>query len=568
LKRPLDWDDAAQPSKTQRPGDRPPAPAVFKFLAPAVLAAALENFAAVIAEIPGSELELTAPSDPFPGTDCRTVCLVADDGAGVREGMQKVLQILAQCGAHSPSRPGEFLFTAIMPAKSCAMLIGVKGANIKDLIKTSGAHVYVEGEALGFSGGTGPGGDKLVQVKGSFVGLQNVVGRLVDCVVEFLDQPWYPDWVCRTNAERSELPADDDDKGAKATKGNRANAAGGTMAADATAAAMAANFCGMPDTTAMASMCGMAANPAAAMAANMCGMAGPAAMANMCGMMMPMQFMQMMGMGGIPCMPLIGVGGMSGMPCMPAMAAGMGGMPSGGSPSGGMENLAPAAGFVGGGMATLGGAAETLGSASLSSHGGPCVMNGTASSQHSGYGDGRRGSVVEAGTTVSGCSSVGATGMADTLGSAFTGRNDGGGFPPGSVGRLGNGSTRGYAGAYSNSLPLGIAARHAMAKAAGKTLTTMDAGFGGYSSSKQANARSSGSMGNGGGGITFQAGPLGHENELCRAQGATAGVDNEDPVLKIAKQRMQDRLQKQRLPETTQTAETPRTSSSSNTNGA
>merc|ERR1719362_2480240 len=99
------------------------------------------------------------------------------------------------------------------------------------------------------------------------------------------------------------------------------------------------------------------------------------------------------------------------------------------------------------------------------------MMNGTASSQHNRYGDGRRGSMVEAGTTVGGCDSIRATGMPGTLGSAFMGIGDSGGPPPGSVRRLGNGSTRGCAGAYSNSLPLGIAARHAMAKAAGKTLT-------------------------------------------------------------------------------------------------
>lgn len=256
-----------------------------------------------------------------------------------------------------------------------------------------------------------------------------------------------------------------------------------------------------------------------------------------------------------------------GMPCMPAMAAGMGGMHSGGSHASSMESLPPAAGFVGGGMRTLGGAAEASGSALLSSHSGACMMNGTAGSQHIGFGDERRGSVMGAGTTVGGCGSVRATGMADTLGSAFMGIGNSGGRPPGSVGRLGNGSC---AGTYSNSLPLGIAARHAMAKAAGKTLSTMDAGFSGYSSSssKQATGCSAGGMGSGGSGITFNAGPLGHEKDPSRAQAATAGVDNDDPVLKIAKQRMQEHLQKQQLSETARAAETLRTSGSSNASSA
>merc|ERR1719362_1300132 len=229
----------------------------------------------------------------------------------------------------------------------------------------------------------------------------------------------------------------------------------------------------------------------------------------------------------------------------------MGGMQSGGSPASGMET-----GFAGGGMCALTGAADASRSSGLGIHSG---------SPHSGCGDGRRAITMGPNTTVSAGGTTRIASVADGFGPACMAIGDAGGPPPGSLGKVGNGSTRGCGGGNCNSLPLGIAARHAMAKAAGKTLTTMDAGFSG---SKQTTARSSGSMGSGGGGITFHAGPLGHENELCRAHAATAGVDNEDLVLKIAKQRMQDHLQKQRLSETTRAAETLRASSSSNANSA
>jgi len=269
----------------------PPAPAVFKFLAPEMLSNALEAFAPIIGEAAGGELDLTDSSDPFPGTGCRTACLVADNMAGIIEGMKKVLSIVAQCGGCASNRAGEFFFTAVMPAKSCAMLIGVKGQNIKDLVKTSGAHVHVEGEALGFSTGGGPGGDKLVQVKGSYSGLESAVIRLVECVLEFQDQPWFPDWVVRTNAERCETPSEDgEDKGGKGVKTPKAAALG--------KASVPANDAGTPP-SAVGDVADMAAIAA-----------------SMCGMMMPMQCMQLMGVGSMPCMPLVGMGG---MPCLPFM---------------------------------------------------------------------------------------------------------------------------------------------------------------------------------------------------------------------------------------------------------
>lgn len=218
------------------------------------------------------------------------------------EGMKKVLTIVVQCAACASNRPGEFQLTAVMPAKSCAMLIGVKGQNIKDLVKTSGAHVHVTGEALGFTTGSGPGGDKLVTVKGNYAGLENAILRLVECVLEFQDQPWFPDWVVRTNADRYEPPEEGDEKGSRAPK-----------AAPAAKASSPADDSGIP--TGNADM-----------------MPEMAAMANMCNMMMPMQCMQLMGM-----MPFFGMPGMC-MPMMGLAACGMPGMlstDSEGSPGGG-----------------------------------------------------------------------------------------------------------------------------------------------------------------------------------------------------------------------------------------
>uniref|UniRef100_A0A7S4VGV0 K Homology domain-containing protein n=1 Tax=Alexandrium monilatum TaxID=311494 RepID=A0A7S4VGV0_9DINO len=317
-----------RPVKFGRPEKEqpPPAPAVFKFLAPEALANALEAFSAIVGEAAGGELDLTSSGDLFPGTSSRTACLISDNKEGIMEGMRKVLTIVVQCGECASNRPGEFQLTTIMPAKSCAMLIGVKGHNIKDLVKTSGAHVHVEGEAVGFTTGTGPGGDKVVHIKGSYVGLESAITRLVECVLEFQDQPWFPDWVVRSNAERME---DDDGKArsarmAKLSLAGRAGSSSGDMGCDE--------------------------------------MADMAAMASMCSMMMPMQCMQMMAMNSMMpflsmCMPFMGVGmgaGDGGLPMLAdASDAGSGPGARGGGMEGGMGGMGCMPGM--GGMAGMSG---------------------------------------------------------------------------------------------------------------------------------------------------------------------------------------------------------------------
>ena len=46
----------------------------------------------------------------------------------------------------------------LMPSKSVSALIGVRGVNVKELQKTTGCHIHVDGVALGF----GAGGDRPV----------------------------------------------------------------------------------------------------------------------------------------------------------------------------------------------------------------------------------------------------------------------------------------------------------------------------------------------------------------------------------------------------------------------
>jgi len=395
----------------------PPAPAVFKFLAPEMLAHAVEAFASIICEAAGAggELDITELSDPFPGTGCRIACLVADNTEGIVEGMKKVLSIVAQCGGCASNRTGEYLFTAVMPAKSCAMLIGVKGQNIKDLVKTSGAHVHVEGEALGFSTGSGPGGDKLVQVKGPYQGMEFAVMRLIECVLEFQDQPWFPDWVVRTNTERLEMIAEENQggKNSKLAKANLVGKAG--LQAEAGFAA--------GDGGSLGNVGGMAE------------MADMAAMANMCGMMMPcMPFM----MGGMPCMPFMGM--------MPLMGMGMPGMAG----ESGVDD-AGALAFEGG---AAGGSADMMGAlGSMASNGTMGMGLGSAACAGGMGGMGAMG----------GMGGMGGMGVMGGMGGMSGMRGMGN---PGRTGGLGMGGNGGLPGAFRggrkpglNNIPAGIIAR-------------------------------------------------------------------------------------------------------------
>lgn len=175
----------------------------FKFLAADGLSSALEAISPVLSEVVGCSLKLSEEGDYYPGTNSRIATLTSSVEKGVLLGMLRILSITSQCGPGA-SKPGSLRLTVIMPLKSISMLIGVKGANIHALMKTSGAHVQVEGEAFGFSRGKSPSYDRLVHATGSQRTLETATNRLVECVQEFVDHPWFPKWAARTNADRCE----------------------------------------------------------------------------------------------------------------------------------------------------------------------------------------------------------------------------------------------------------------------------------------------------------------------------------------------------------------------------
>lgn len=193
-------DTPERPSKQTRLGE---GPMTFKFLAPEGLSNALEAFVPVIADVLEGSLRISDETDLYPGTGCRIVTISSHVEKGVLLGMLRILSIVSQCRA-CISNTGELRLTVVMPAKSISMLIGVRGTNIHMLQKSSGAHVHVEGEALGFSRGRGPSFDKLVHSTGTQQAQENVIARLIECVEEFMDQPWFPKWASRTNIERVE----------------------------------------------------------------------------------------------------------------------------------------------------------------------------------------------------------------------------------------------------------------------------------------------------------------------------------------------------------------------------
>mmetsp|Transcript_64968 Transcript_64968/g.174664 ORF Transcript_64968/g.174664 Transcript_64968/m.174664 type:complete len:435 (+) Transcript_64968:82-1386(+) len=288
-------------------------PMTFKFLANKGLVAPLTENATHMGLVANGSFFVTEDGDFYPGTSSRCASVSASDPDAMVAAMKSVTTIVSESGACVVDHGRELRFTAIMPSKSVSALIGVAGANVKQLQQATGSHIHVDSTALGF----GPGGDRVVHVHGSAQSIEKAVEKLVGLMTEFIDQPWFPKWAERTNEERlgaleaPPLPGQEmkarEDRGSKS--GNVGNADMGSMME------------GMMGQMGMGMM-----NPMAMM-----GMMNP--MMNQMGMMNPMA---MMGCGGMCDMGMTGMGGMSGGGG--AMCSGGGAM---GSPSRG--------GFGGGG---------------------------------------------------------------------------------------------------------------------------------------------------------------------------------------------------------------------------
>lgn len=172
----------------------------FKFLSSDVLAGALRAAAPRIELAAQGTLTLADGTGFYPGTSCHVTSLEAIDASAMVVAMRLVVAISAESGACVVDGGRELRFTVVMPSKSVSALIGVAGANVQALQKATGAHIHVDGVALGF----GPSGDRAVNVHGGAPALESAVEKIIGLVQDFVDQPWFTKWAERTNDERLE----------------------------------------------------------------------------------------------------------------------------------------------------------------------------------------------------------------------------------------------------------------------------------------------------------------------------------------------------------------------------
>jgi len=178
---------------------------VFKLLAPPSLAAAIAGQGAATESATGVAVEVTDKGDFYPGTGSQVVTLRSLlPSSGMLDAIRHVLTQLPECGECAADDGDGHKITAVLPSKSVSAVIGEAGSNVQALQRSTGARVRVERSSLG----SGPGGDRTVDVCGAAPAIEAALGRVLECVQEFVDHPWFPAWAQRTNQERvSSAPA-------------------------------------------------------------------------------------------------------------------------------------------------------------------------------------------------------------------------------------------------------------------------------------------------------------------------------------------------------------------------
>lgn len=299
----------------------------FKMLAPKTLASAIHFSAAVIENAAQGKLSMTEPDDVYPGTDQQVITIESSSWDSIVTAMKHILAMVNNCSeCVMPGHEDERRVAVVMPSRSISALIGVKGANVKELQQRTGCHIHVDDVAIGH----GPGGDRAVNINGMPAGLDQALVRTVNVVQESHDQIWFAKWAARTNAERLEQEQAPPLRGGtlpKAYQQQNANDVGGCgdmMAMNPMMAMMGAMMGGMNPMMGMGGMTGMGAMGAAPMlgagrGSTGCGGCGMPGMGG-CGM----------GGCGMGCGTGCGMagcmdGGMGGMCGMGGCAGGMGG---------------------------------------------------------------------------------------------------------------------------------------------------------------------------------------------------------------------------------------------------
>eukprot|EP00435_Cladocopium_sp_Y103_P019829 s2379_g4.t2 len=173
----------------------------FKLLAPKTLASAIQFSHLVIENAAQGKLHLTEPEDMYPGTEQQVVTIESPAWENIASAMKHILAMANNCTeCVMPGHEDERRLAIVMPSRSISALIGVKGANVKELQLRTGCHIHVDDVAIGH----GPGGDRAVNINGLPAGLEQAIVRTVEVVQESHDQVWFRKWAERSNAERLE----------------------------------------------------------------------------------------------------------------------------------------------------------------------------------------------------------------------------------------------------------------------------------------------------------------------------------------------------------------------------
>eukprot|EP00913_Durusdinium_trenchii_P006732 g6328.t1 len=96
------------------------------------------------------ELHLTEPDDVYPGTDQQVITLESTGWEHIVMAMRQVLAMVNNCTeCVMPGHEDERRLAVVMPSRSISALIGVKGANVKELQLRTGCHIHVDDVAIG-----------------------------------------------------------------------------------------------------------------------------------------------------------------------------------------------------------------------------------------------------------------------------------------------------------------------------------------------------------------------------------------------------------------------------------
>lgn len=176
---------------------------VFKLLASRSFAEAIagQMDLARVREETGCNVFMSPWGDTFPGTNDQVVTCMASTPDSLRQGLLAVVKQFEL--APDIDQHDDVSLRFIAPKKMSSKIIGRGGENVKALFRSTRVKAFIDVESFG---GNGVGADQLVTMFGPIEGMPEAVCIMLEHMQELTDQPWYADWVVRTNQDRIPPP--------------------------------------------------------------------------------------------------------------------------------------------------------------------------------------------------------------------------------------------------------------------------------------------------------------------------------------------------------------------------